>query len=249
MARVTDSLTATGPGTSIAVASGDALRLIVDDTFVGTVELEISTDGGANWASVLSFAAPWEWYLPSMTLQTPWLVRWNCTAYTSGSIDCEIDTQLDALPKERLVAAAGAKVGATAGWVVGSADNLGLAATCPASQTGSTLVIPLPSAVLGKTITGFYVLGQIESGGNTVTLDAELRRLRADAADVADSSVASMTQVSVTADTKLNRDNAAKLSLTEAPTEDDTYYVLLTATTAALTDIALQGIVLEVVEP
>jgi len=248
MAQVLQNLTATGPASSLTVNPGEALRLKVAGTFVGTVALEYSDDAGSTWHTVLTFTDVWEWFWDAINLGGSWLWRWNCTAYTSGTIETEISTVLDALSRERLVCTAG-KVGATAGWVVAAADDLGLAATLPAAQTASTLVIPLPKAVLGKTIVGFSVLGQIESAGGAVTLDAELRRLRADAADVVDSSVASMTQLAVTADTKVNRDNAAKTSLSEEPTEDDSYYILITATTAAATDIALQGVVLEVVEP
>ncbi len=142
-----------------------------------------------------------------------------------------------------------AKVGATAGWVVGGgAVNTGLTATCPASQTGSTLVIPLSGLKIGDTITGVYLTGQIESAGNTVTLDMDLRKMTAAAADVADASVDTMTQISVTADTAVSSANGGITDLTEVVAEGETYYLLLTATTGASTDIALQGAVVEVTE-
>lgn len=68
-------------------------------------------------------------------------------------------------------AAGKAKVGATAGWVVAAADNVALV-TCPASQTASTLVLPLHNLNVGDTITGFSLVGQVESAGGTVTIDA-----------------------------------------------------------------------------
>ena len=52
-----------------------------------------------------------------------------------------------------------AKVGGTAGFVVGAADNLPYVATLPASQSGSTLVIPIDGLNVGDVITGFRVVG------------------------------------------------------------------------------------------
>lgn len=139
---------------------------------------------------------------------------------------------------------AAAKVGTTSGWVVNAANNLGLLATCPASQTGSTLVIPLAGVFnVGDTITGVHLVGQIESAGNAVTLDMSLRKMTAAAADVADASVAAMTQLSVTADTIISASNAGITGLSEVVGADETFYLLVTATTLGSTDIALQGAV------
>jgi hypothetical protein len=141
------------------------------------------------------------------------------------------------------------KAGATAGWAVGGgAVNTGLLATLPASQTGSTLVVPVPGLKVGDTITGFHLIGQIESAGGAVTLDADLRKLTAAAADVADASINTMTQISVTADTAITSANSAVTGLTEVVAADETFYLLLTGTTAASTDIALQGVALTVTE-
>jgi hypothetical protein len=141
------------------------------------------------------------------------------------------------------------KVGGTAGWTVGGgAVNTGLTATLPASQTASTLVVPIPGLKVGDTITSFHLIGQIESAGATCTVDADLRKLTAAAADVADASVGAITQLSVTADTIMSATNTNKASLTEVVGADETFYVLLTGTTAALTDVALQGIAITVTE-
>ena len=139
----------------------------------------------------------------------------------------------------------GAKIGLTAGWTIQTNDNLGLIATCPASRTAATLVIPIPGLKVGNKITAFSVVGQIESAGNTVTLDADLRKHTAAASDVSDASVNTITQISVTADTIIS---SSKTGLIEVVAADETFYVLLTATTAAATDIALQGITITVSE-
>ncbi|KKK46686.1 hypothetical protein LCGC14_3162750, partial [marine sediment metagenome] len=139
----------------------------------------------------------------------------------------------------------GAKIGLTAGWMIQTNDNLDLIATYPASRAAATLVIPVPGLKVGNKITAFSVVGQIESAGNTVTLDADLRKHTAAAADVSDASVGSITQISVAADTIIS---SSKTGLTEVVAADETFYVLLTATTAVLTDIALQGITVTVSE-
>jgi hypothetical protein len=149
--------------------------------------------------------------------------------------------------KRILSAAVMSKVGAGAGFVVGAASNVALA-TCPASQTAATLVVPITGLKVGDTITGFHLIGQIESAGGIATVDADLRKHTAAAADVADASVGAITQLSVTADTIMSASNTNKGSLTEVVGADETFYVLITVTTAASTDVALQGVAVTVTE-
>jgi hypothetical protein len=141
--------------------------------------------------------------------------------------------------KQRLIGTR-AKIGATAGWAVGAADDLGYMATMAASQTGGTLVIPVDGLQVGDTITGFGLIGQIESAANAVTLDADLRKHTAVAADPTDASAGTIVTISVTEDTKLDS-TQGKTGLTEVVAADCTYYVLVTATTLASTDIILLG--------
>lgn len=54
--------------------------------------------------------------------------------------------------------------------------------------------------------------------------------------------------MSVTADTILSSANAGKTGLTEVVGSDETFYILITATTAGSTDIALQGAVITITE-
>lgn len=142
-----------------------------------------------------------------------------------------------------------AKVGTTAGFVVDANNDLGLLATLPASQSASTLVIPISGLKVGDTITSFHLVGQIESAGGTVTVDADLRKLTAAAADVTDASIGAITQLSVIADTVMSSANTAKtLATAEVVAEGETFYILVTATTAGSTDIALQGVAVVVTE-
>lgn len=135
------------------------------------------------------------------------------------------------------------RVGATAGWVITGVNHA--RATLPASQTASTLVIPITGLRVGQTITAYSLVGQIESAGNTVTVDAQLHKVTAAAADVTDSNLGSMTQLSVTADTAMSTSNTSKtLAASEVVGADESFYLLVTATTAASTDIDFQGTLL-----
>lgn len=137
------------------------------------------------------------------------------------------------------------KVGTTSGWVVNAANNIGLCATLPASQTSSTAVIHVNNLEVGTRIRGFYPVGQVESAGNTATLTVELRKLTAAAADVVDASVATTGAVNFTADSKLDRITMFA-ELDELVVDETSYYFLVTGTTAALTDFALQGVMVQV---
>lgn len=149
---------------------------------------------------------------------------------------------------QRRVLQAGAKVGATAGWVIDAADNKNSLGRCPASQTASTLVVPVTGLKVGDIVTGVHLLGQIESAGGSVTVDMSLRKQTAAAADLTDASVGSMTQLVVTADTIISSANSGITALSDTVGADETFYVLITATTAASTDIDLQGIAITVTE-
>ena len=139
---------------------------------------------------------------------------------------------------QELLASGPPKVGATAGWAVNGAANLS-EATLPASQTGSTLVVPIYGLKVGDVLTGFKVSAQIESAGGAVTVDADLRKMTNAAGDPTDASVGAITQVAVTADTAVA---TAKTGLGETVAFGEFFYVLITATTAASTDIRFLGL-------
>ncbi len=153
-----------------------------------------------------------------------------------------LNTQVNALDAAKLLQiTAGAKVGATAGWSVNDGSNRAGLAKLPASQTGSTLVVPISGLVVGQVLTGYTIWGQIESAGNAVTLDCALRSLTAADADLTDAAVTdgAITQVAVTADDTIAA-TCSGLNLTISVAQ--TYYLLITGTTAASTDIDLLSI-------
>lgn len=140
---------------------------------------------------------------------------------------------------KKISAGLGTPVSAS-GWAMPSAHS-GLTVTpvagLPASKTGSTFMLPLTDLNVGDKLTGFSVQAQIESAGGTVTLDADLRKISNIAADATDASLGAITQVSVTADTKVEASKT--LSAQEVVAADADYYILFTGTTAGSTDIEL----------
>lgn len=144
----------------------------------------------------------------------------------------------------------GAKVGATSGWLVNAADNKNSLARLPQSQSASTLVVPLSGLKVGDIITGYHLVGQIESAGNTCTVDCSLRKQTAAAADLTDAEATAggMTQLSVTADTIMSSANTTKAVTADTVGADETFYLLITSTTAASTDVDLQAVAIIVTE-
>jgi len=139
------------------------------------------------------------------------------------------------------------KVGTTAGWVVPAAADAAHLATLPQSQTASTLVIPITMPLkVGDTITAWTINGQIDSGGNTATLDAKLYKHTEATAGFANAAVGSgMAQLSKTADYKVVEGESG---LSEVVAADESFYLLVTGTTAATTDIEIASITVTLTE-
>ena len=245
MASYSAEFTGAGTGAEFSIRKGDSFTYDISGTFDLYWTLQVSTGGG--WQNVATSGAT-----ASATVKAENDSRYRVVAHTPGETPGTMTvliTELVAANKTLLVtnAAGQAKVGATAGWVVAAAANIALV-TCPASQTASTLVVPVNGLKVGQKITGFYATGQIESAGGAVTVDVALRKHTAAAADVADAAVASITQLAAAADTIISASNARKADFNEAVGVDETFYFLVTATTAGSTDIALQSITLEIEE-
>lgn len=138
-----------------------------------------------------------------------------------------------------VIHAANGRAGATAtvGYVNTGVDTATV--TLAQSATADTWVVPITGLNRGDKITAFSIHGQIESGGNTATLDAALKSTTAVAAGSTTATVGSITQVSVTADTKVDQE---KTGLEEFVSADEAYFVLITCTTAASTDVELLAV-------
>ncbi len=136
------------------------------------------------------------------------------------------------------------KVGATAGWVITAGTDIGHA-TLPASQTSSTLVVPLPALPVGSTILGWGVCGQVESAGGSVTVVGDLRKLTLAAAGLTDASVSTDSAAALVADTILSQANLGATGLTEVVAADESFYILITGTTAGSTDVDISHLVIQ----
>ncbi len=156
-----------------------------------------------------------------------------------------VEDQADGVEQLIIPICGNAKVGATAGWVI-TAGTDKMHATLPASQTGSTLVVPIDNLCVGDTVTAVSVQGQVESAGNNVTLTMDVRKQTNAAADNTDASLATDNVGTLTSDTKITSAELGVSSLTEVLATDEALYVLLTGTTAASTDIDLTHLVVTV---
>lgn len=91
-ADITGSFTATGGGLS-GLIKGE-FNAALSGTFVGTVYLQRSYNNGLTWAPLtalgqdISFDAPCEEVFEEP--EDGVLYRWNCAAYTSGTINYRI---------------------------------------------------------------------------------------------------------------------------------------------------------------
>ena len=113
-------------------------------------------------------------------------------------------------------------------------------ATLAASKSAADFVIPITGLKIGDVIKSFKVYGQIESAGGTVTVDAEMYRTVAVAADPTQTSIGAITQISVTADTLVG--SSKTLAVEETVATNESFIVAITGTTASSTDIAITAI-------
>lgn len=241
---VSKSFEAVGVSGELTVDVGKAFDYAVSGTFSATVVLERSDNNGQSWIGLVTATAAASGTIVNET-KTSQRYRIRCSVYAEGTVVTTMgDANLDA--EKRITNAAGqAKVGTTSGFVVAAGDDIALV-TCPASQTAATCVVPISNLKVGERIVAFHLIGQIESAAGEVTVDAELRKHTAAAADVSDASVGAITQLVAVADTIMSKTNTRKSALDEIVGEDETFYVLVTVTTAESTDVALQGVAVEV---
>ncbi|RKX58151.1 MAG: hypothetical protein DRP29_07160 [Thermodesulfobacteriota bacterium] len=130
-------------------------------------------------------------------------------------------------------------------WNINSTWTNGTDGTCrlAASQTSKVFCVPISGLKVGDIITKFRILGQIESAGGTVTLDADLRKVTKGTSDVTDASIGAITQVSKTADYSVD----VEKDITDTTVADDyAYYVKVDGTTGASTDIAITAIEVDI---
>ena len=144
------------------------------------------------------------------------------------------------------------KVGSAAGWTVGAAADSYMA-TVAASQSAGMLIVPLWGLHVGDLLMGYHLVGQIDSAGNAVTVDCDIYESLAVAAASTHTAKTGtdMTQLSVTADTKMsalnvNKDFAAANRITVL--KDAAYFARIDVTTNGTTDLELLAFVLHLKE-
>lgn len=149
--------------------------------------------------------------------------------------------------EQRLTVAA--KAGATVGWTVNTTADTSFQ-LLPASQNNSTLILPLNRILdVGDLLLGYQLIGDITSGGNTVTLDCTLYEQKFASSGQTTAAVPGsvMTQISKTAATLLTSSNA----LVTIPDfqrytvqADRSLFALVKGTTGSGATIEFGGIVL-----
>lgn len=164
------------------------------------------------------------------------------TDLTMTSGDLTITTGTLIQTEVQFIPAARGRAGGTAtvGYVNTGVDTTMV--TLAASATADTWVIPLDGVNIGDTVTGFTLIGQLESAGGAVTVDAAMRKMTMAAADPTDAAfgtACAITQISKTADYEISD---SKTACSETLATGEIFYLLITTTTAASTDVQLAGI-------
>lgn len=248
-----NNFTATGVGTPLGAAFQDSFDYSLSGTYAATMLLEVSS-GLGSWKTVLrnstaNATVAGTYVAEEVGQNNSGYYRWKCDAFTSGTAVTSLSDPTPKAARKRVYQAAGlAKVGGTAGFVVAVADNISLV-TCPASQTASKLIMPIPFLRIGDKIISFHLIGRVNSAGGAVTVDADLRFQTAAAASTVDTSLGTITQLAVTAQTLMSEANTKKIlpgPYVVGPL--DTVYAVVTVTTAASTDIAVEGVCVTLVE-
>lgn len=252
MSVVSNSFSAIGTGTALNFKHGQTFSYSVTGTFVGTAIIERSLDA-LTYETVLTTTTTISGKILVETKNKGTAYyRFRCTARSSGTIVCEMRDENPLIEPgyKSVLVMGGARVGATSGWTIPTSSDVYRVATCPASKTAATIILGVGGSIpVGSSIKGFYLLGQVESAGNTVTISASLRKTTAASADIVDALVGSLSSQNYTAQTKISRENTFVGGLNEIISDDKFFYVLLTATTAASTDIDLQGVGIVYEEP
>jgi hypothetical protein len=245
MPKLTGTFSADGAESlELLVRAGQSyvLSLTPAPSLTGSIQLLARDDSPANFRVLQTYTAVQALTEYKNETGRDQVIKLRCVDLNAGVETVPYVLQ-SLIGGDRYISEARAKVGTTAGWSVNPANDLALMATLPQSQTGSTIVSRLDGLHIGDVITGFYPIGQVESAGNTASLTVNLRKMTAAAADVVDSSVATSGAVSFTADGVLSRITMPVETLSVTVADGETYYFLITGTTGANTDIALQGIV------
>jgi hypothetical protein len=135
--------------------------------------------------------------------------------------------------------------GSGAGWVI-DGDNALPLVTLPQNQTSEVLLCPITGLQVGDVVTAVGISGQIDSGGNAVTLALDARKVTGASGGHSDASLGTASLASVTTDTEVTPSTLVVSELTETIAANEQLYITLTGTTGATTDVELYNIVVTV---
>lgn len=246
--QISKSFTAVGNGGAISVKDKDFVYYSVSGTFVGTVLLQKSLDGGLNWETVATkTAAASAKFQVSHPGGTDAQYRFRCSAYTSGTIVTKVLLASSKAKKIFISAMEGAVgAGMATGWVP---NQIGYA-QLPQSQSDAEIAFGVSGLKIGTKILGYYPLGRIESAGNAASLTLIPSVVTPTASSIGQDDMPGSPNltVSASANTLLNESNAFQ-SADYVTKEGESVYFYITGTTAASTKVELAGVVLFIEEP
>lgn len=251
MEYISKSFTAVGNGAAISVNHDGYLVYSVSGTFSGTVILEKSLNGGASWEQIVSKTAAASDSLQLDNKGQNALVRFRCSAFTSGTIVTSIFSRT-AKEQEILIPAGSYGVvgsGFASGWNAPSAAETFNAIELPAAQTDAEVIITFPALKVGTKILGLYLNGRFESAGNAASFTASVAK-----ADLSSAAIVGETNVhlnslslSASADTLISKSNSL-IAINEVVSPTESMHVYILGTTAASTKIFISSAVLLVEE-
>lgn len=239
----------------LSLTPGQAVEIILTNSggHAWRVDLESMTKGNAGHKLVQSFSGDTASTLYRNTTSANVNLRLRSVTLNSGAGDTVAYTLQDTVPVAavQLVISGSAKVGTTAGWVVGAANNLGKIATLPKAITAGTLVVQIPRIAVGDRIVGAYLVGSLQGASTKhTTILLDIRSLTAATAGATDASVSVMAAaLDVQANTVMSKTNTPVAAVSHVVAEGESFYALITATTAddnACT-ASLMAVVLQIV--
>ncbi len=148
MTSISQAFTATGYSASLYLADSWTAAYTITGTFVATLRLERTRNGGQSWEVVASYTGT----QTSTLLLEPGTYRWHCTAYTSGTATATLADRNDLIFPAQLVRAPD-------GTVVFAGNDLGTQAERIQLANDVWIVTNVGSPTSGASGTGAGVYG------------------------------------------------------------------------------------------
>lgn len=254
--RISKTFGATGSTTVLISKYQYSFYYSIASNTASTILLEKSNNGGTSWSTVSTFTnANGTGVIKNLDVGSSTVqYRFRCSAYTSGSPVAKLN-EIPFYPNGKEAKRMQFSAGGLSKRLTASAFSIDNSATSSlvtlaASQTDAKMIFHVPGLPVGSVVKGFNLVGQAESAGNNISMDASFAVATSVSTDVSEATHESMTRLSLTDDAVIGAANTEKIfSEPRVLNEDENMYIILTVTTAASTDLALQGFVIEYDEP